>query len=306
MTLAAPSAASATDPSLSRAEGLRGHAAMLLFALAISGSFTLGGLATRHIDPIALTAGRFVVAGCVMGVLAWPYLRVAHLRFVWCFLVLGALLGFYFVMMFEALRLTDPVSTGAVFTLTPIMSAFFGWILLRQVISPLAAGALALGGAGALWVIFRSDIDALMAFDIGPGEKIFLAGCAAHALYPSLVRKWNRGVPVRVFTFGTIVAGAVVVGIAGAPEIAATDWAALPAIVWITLIYLSFCATAMTFFLLQYASMRLPSGKVMAYGYLTPSFVVIWEGLLGHGWVPGLTWLGVAATLGALLILLKA
>ena len=43
----------------------------------------------------------------------------------------------------------------------------------------------------------------------------------------------------------------------------------------------------------------------MAYGYLVPSFVILWEGLLGHGWVAAPVWLGVAATIGALLILLK-
>ena len=42
--------------------------------------------------------------------------------------ILGGLLAGYFILMFEALRLTDPVSTGAVFTLTPIMSAGFGWL----------------------------------------------------------------------------------------------------------------------------------------------------------------------------------
>ena len=37
--------------------------------------------------------------------------------------------------------------------------------------------------------------------------------------------------------------------------------------------------------LLQYASMRLPAPKVLGYGYLTPSFIIVLEGLIGHGWV---------------------
>ena len=43
----------------------------------------------------------------------------------------------------------------------------------------------------------------------------------------------------------------------------------------------------------------------MAYTYLVPSWVILWEIALGHG-VPGaLVLLGVAATFGALWLLLK-
>ena len=76
-------------------------------------------------------------------------------------------------------------------------------------------------------------------------------------------------------------------------------------IAWAAVLYLAIFATAFTFFLVQFATLRLPSAKVMAYGYLVPSFVILWEGLLGHGWVAVPVWFGVAATGAALLILLK-
>jgi drug/metabolite transporter (DMT)-like permease len=88
-------------------------------------------------------------------------------------------------------------------------------------------------------------------------------------------------------------------------DIVATDWAALPAIVWVTLIYIAVFASSMTFVLLQYATLRLPSAKVMAYTYLTPSWVILWEIALGHG-VPALMVLGgVVLTIVALGLLLK-
>ena len=34
-------------------------------------------------------------------------------------------------------------------------------------------------------------------------------------------------------------------------------------------------------------------------------FVIVWEGLLGHGWVAGPVWLGVAATAAALALMLR-
>jgi drug/metabolite transporter (DMT)-like permease len=38
--------------------------------------------------------------------------------------------------MFEGLKTAPPVSAAAVFTLTPVMSGIFGWVLLRQGVTP--------------------------------------------------------------------------------------------------------------------------------------------------------------------------
>jgi len=207
--------------------------------------------------------------------------------------------------MFEALRLTDPVSAGAVFTLTPLISAGFGYLLLRQVSPPLVLASLVLAGAGAIWVIFRGDVDAILRFDAGPGEMLFFIGCSCHAAYTPLVPRLNRGEPVILFTFGTLVGGMLVVGAYGWPAIVSTDWAGLPPVVYAGMAYLALFATAGTFFLVQYAAMRLPSSKAMAYVYLLPALVLIEEGLLGHGWAAPRVLPGIAATIVALLILLR-
>ena len=287
-----------------RIEALKGHAAMFAFAVAISGSFSLGKQAAPHLDPAALNALRFALAGCLLAPFALRRIRREHLRAAWRYPVLGGTFAIYFYLMFAALRLTDPVSTAAVFTLTPLMSAVFGWFLLGQVTTPRIAVSLAIAGAGAIWVIFRADIGRILVFDLGPGEIVFLFGCAAHAFYTPLVRRLNRGEPVVVFTFGTIVSGAVLLSLAGAPSILATDWAALQDIVWITIAYLVVFATVGSFLMVQFATLRLPSSKVMAYGYLVPSFVIIWEGASGHGWVSAPVLLGAGATVLGLLILL--
>ena len=72
-----------------------------------------------------------------------------------------------------------------------------------------------------------------------------------------------------------------------------------------TLGYIAVFASAATFVLLQYASLRLPSAKVMAYTYLTPSWVIGWEILLGRGAPPALVLVGVVLTVVALVLLLQ-
>jgi len=288
---------------------IRGHLSMLAFSALVAGSFSLGSMASVHIDPAAFNAVRFVigavvVAGMVVRLTPGGFQRL-HFRAPWRYLLLGGLFGAYFVLMFEGLKTAPPVSAAAVFTLTPIMTAGFGFLLLRQVMTGRMALALAIGAAGALWVIFRADLSALLAFEIGRGEVIYFIGCIAHALYTPLVRMLNRREPVLVFTFGTMVGGAVVLFGWGWAEVLATDWANLPAIVWVTLGYTAIFASAVSIVLLQFASLRLPASKVMAYTYLTPTWVIGWEFFLGNGLPTVFVLGGVMLTVLALGLLLK-
>lgn len=280
---------------------------MLCFSALVAGSFSLGAMAAPHVAPEVMTALRFLIAAPLVGAAAVASGGVtrAMLAAPWRYLLLGGLMAAYFVLMFEGLKTAEAVSTAAVFTLTPIMAAGFGWLLLRQRMTRRVAVALALGAVGALWVIFRADLGRLLALHIGRGEAVYFWGCVAHALYTPLVRKLNRGEPVLAFTFATLLTGAGLVSLWALPALIATEWSELPPIVWITLIYVAVAASAITFVLVQYASLRLPSSKVMAYTYLTPSWVILWEMALGRGVPPWAILPGVAVSAMALAMLLK-
>lgn len=280
---------------------------MLAFSALVAGSFSLGAIAAPMVDPAALTAFRFAIAAAVVGVVAalGPGLRASQFRAPWRHVILGFLMALYFVLMFEGLKTASPVSTAAVFTLTPVMAAGFGWLLLRQGLTARMALALGIGGVGALWVIFRGDLAALRAFAVGRGEAVYFIGCVAHAVYAPLVRKLNRGEPALSLSFGMMVAGCAMLTLWAWPAIRATDWAGLPAIVWITLIYIAVAASAASFVLLQFAALRLPASKVMAYTYLTPAWVILWEIALLRGAPPPVVLGGVGLTALALWLLLK-
>lgn len=284
-----------------------GHLAMLCFSFLVAGSFVLGALSANEISPVALNAVRFWIAVAIIGgvAVATTGLPRSAAQAPWRYVVLAAFFVTYFVLMFEGLKTAAPVSAAAVFTLTPVLSAAFGWLLLRQVLTPRMALALGIGALGALWVIFRADLAAALMFQIGTGEAIYFWGCMAHAVYTPLVRKLNRGEPALVFTFGTLLAGAVMLTFWGWGDIRATDWAALPWIVWITILYTAIFASAATFTLLQFAAMRLPSSKVMAYTYLTPTWVIVWDIAFGGVAPPAVVVAGVGLTAVALLMLLK-
>ena len=284
-----------------------GHLAMLLFSVLVAGSFALGVLAANDISPMALNAVRFWIAAAIIGaiVVARGGVPRAALAAPWRYLVLATVFTLYFVLMFEGLKTAPSVSAAAVFTLTPLLTAAVGWLLLRQGVTPRIAFALTIGALGALWVIFRADLQAMLRFDVGRGELIYFVGCISHSFYTPLVRKLNRGESALVFTFGTLVAGAALLTVLGWFDIMSTPWLMLPSIVWVTILYTAIFASAATFTLLQFAALRLPSSKVMAYTYLTPAWVILWNVGLGAALPPLTVGFGVAMTIVALVLLLR-
>ena len=285
-----------------------GHVAMMCFAALVAGSFALGALIADQVSPLVVTSIRFGLTAALLGALAWPTLRAHKAEFAapWRYVVLGACPALYFIFMFEALKTAPAVSLSVEFTLTPLLSGVFGYILLGQLATRRVLLALLIGATGAIWVIFRGDLAQLLAFHVGRGEVIFFVGMTFYALYAPLVRKLKRGEPAAAFTFA-ITLGALVVTLPfAAKDLVQTDYAAMNFQVWAVIAYLAFFASAATFSLIQFAALRLPSVKVMAHTYLIPSWVILWQLGLGAGGPTATDMIGVAMTIVALALLLKS
>ena len=258
---------------------------MLLFSLIVAGSFSFGKLIAGQIDPAALTAARFALAAGLLGLVLGltGRLRAAHYRSPWRFLFLGGTYAVFFVLMFEALKTASPVSTAAVFTLMPFFAALLQRGLLGWRSSALVWLALAIGAAGALWVVFGGSLARMLAFRLGRGEALFMIGTLSHAAYAALVPGLRRGEPAYATTLGVALGGALILSVLYLPTILATNWAGLGLLVWATLAYLAVFAGIGTFSLVNIAAMRLPAAKVTAYTYLIPFWVVLIEALSGRG-----------------------
>jgi drug/metabolite transporter (DMT)-like permease len=293
-----------SPPNAARARAAA-HLAMLAYAVFIAGSFSFGSLAAPHISPSAINAIRFCAATLLMGgmLVVRNRGRLVVPPALWRFLLLGSLMGIYFILMFFALRITTPVSTSAVFTLIPLMTAILGYFILGQKTRRLMWTSLAVSAVGALWVIFRADIWRLLSFRIGQGELLFFIGCVCQALYAPLVRLLNRGEPVLEFTVWTLAGCTVFVTAFAIPEVHSIDWGGLGLVVWLSIAYLTICSTAISFLLLQYASMHLPAAKIFPYAYLIPTFVIVIEAALGHGLANPLIMVGSLITAAGLLIM---
>jgi len=281
---------------------------MLAFSGLVAGSFALGVRVANEITPAAFTLIRFIIAVSIL--LTIILVKTEFTRKVfeapWRFFMLGACIAIYFVLMFEGLKVASSVSLAAVFTFAPLLSGFFGYLLMRQKMSISIFLALIIGGAGALWVVFEGNLDRLMMLEFGFGEMIFFCGVVFHAIYTPLSRKLNRGESPLVFAFATTLGATVLMVFYGLGDVYQTNLFELSWMVWLTLIYTAAFASALTFFLIQFATLVLPSSKVMAYTYLVPSWALVWELGLGKTLLPDNIGLGILLTILALIILLWA
>lgn len=298
-----PETAAAADAATRRAQ--RAHGAMLLYSFMISTSFPVSKAITPYLDPVALTLVRFVLAASLFGVLTF-----SRERWIWPgpaqilrYFVISACMVIYFLAMFEALRWTDAVSAGAIFTLVPLVSVAVAFALMRQRTGLRQLLYLLLGGAGAVWVLFGGSLEHLLVFRLGKGELIFAIGCLTYGAYGPLIARFHQGEPISVMTFWILALGAFMLAVVGAPGVLRTDWLAIPAILWMGVVYLAVFNTAISFFLFKSASVVLPASKVMAYTYLTTAFVVLSEAMLGHGWPTLSVTAGLALSVSATVLL---
>jgi drug/metabolite transporter (DMT)-like permease len=285
---------------------VEGHLAMLLFSLIVAGSFSFGKTIANDIDPVALTAVRFVLAAGILGAIlgASGRIRLADYQRPWRYFILGGLFLAYFVLMFEALKTAQPVSISAIFTIMPLAAALLDRVIFRRTTTWLIWVALLIGAAGALWVVFRGSWAAMISLSVGFGEVLFFIATLLHAIYAVLLPRLRRGEPVYATTLGVTSAAAVMLVVIFWPRVSATNWADVALYAWAVLLYLAVLATLGTFALITVAAARLPSAKVTAYTFLTPFWVVLLESILGNGLPAAFILFGGVPIAAALFLLL--
>jgi len=280
---------------------------MLLYAFLVSTSFPVGKAITDQIDPVVVSFLRFLLAtGAFLILLVLrEKIKLPRPRDLGRYAIISFSIGAFFVLMFEALKSTTPVKTGAIFTLLPLISGLIGYGLMGIRVSGRQLSGLLIGSMGAIWVLFEGSLTALLNFDLGRGDYLFALGVLSFAAYAPLIKKLHRGESTVALTFWVVACGTVLLALYGAPQIVRTDWRSLDGSVYLAIAYLGLFNTAGTFFLAKFASVRLPPAKVMAYTYLTPGFVAALS--VGSHGLPGFSVLaGIAVTIVAMVLLQRA
>ncbi len=280
------------------------HLLMVIAALLVSTSFTVGAAITRELEPAILTLIRFVLAAALFGPLVhFRYgLCCSFSLFLRCALISGCLVIF-FCCMFLSLRYTSALNTSVIFALVPSISGGYARVLNGERLGRRQLLALFCGMVGVVWVVFRGDPLQLLAMEWNRGDVIFLGGCFAMGLYTPLIKLLHRGESMAVMTFWVLVTGSLWLLVFVGGKLSAVTWSAVPLFAWLGVVYLSIFTTIITFFLTQFAVPSLGPTKVMAYSYLYPGLVLLINLALGHGLPPLRVIPGVLVVLAAMFIL---
>ena len=281
------------------------HAITVLANLMVSTSFPIGQEIAHALEPGVLMLLRFGSAAIMMGVyvhfrhgLTWP-----GWSSIWRYFVIALTVVIFFWCMFEALRYTSALNTSALYTIVPVLSAIFAFFIAGERLGRYRFAALALGLAGALWIIFRGDPERLLALDVNKGDWIFLAGCAVFGFYSVFVKRFHRGEPVAVMTFWVLLFSAILYLAIAGKDLAASPWGETEALVYGGVAFMAVISTVISFFLFQYAATRIGATRVQAYSYFIPAFVLLVDWAIGRGLPPLMTFPGVAIVLIASLVI---
>lgn len=256
---------------------------MLLTIILAASSFPVGAAITNKLSPEIMMFLRFFLAAFLF----LPYVLIKNgfsippTKKLLYYLILSIPLAVFFWCMFESLRFTSVLNTGALYTIVPAITAICAFLINRELTGKRRSIGLIIGTVGALWIVFRGDFDAFITLKLNYGDYIFLLGCLFLGLYNPLVKRFYSGEPMEIMTFWVLFFGSMLLLIVSGATILEINWSSIGYDVYGGIFYLSLFSTLITFFLLHYCTVRIGATKVAAYGFLTPVFVIIISVLVG-------------------------
>lgn len=256
---------------------------MVLAILLAASSFPVAKFITHAMPAPAMMCIRFLLAASFFA----PFVFIKN---GWHFPSPKRLLGYvilsvplvgFFWGMFESLRYTSVMNTGALYTSVPAVTALYAFFINKETTTKRRALGLSVGTIGALWIVFKGDINSLLTLNLNKGDALFLLGCLFMGLYNPLVKRLYQNEPMEVMTLWVLIAGGVLLFLCSVNQLKDIPWLEIKAEVYGGIIYLSLFSTLITFFVMQFCTVRIGATRVASYGFLTPLFVVVLSVLLG-------------------------
>jgi len=259
------------------------HALMLLAIILVASSFPVGSAIANELPPAVMMFIRFLMAALMFLpiVIAKYGLILPTTNSLLRYIFLSAPLVAFFWCMFEGLRYTSVLNTGALYTLVPAITATCAFIINKERTGLLRMSGLLLGTFGALWIVFRGSLASFVGLDLNYGDLVFLAGCLFMGMYSPFFKRFYDGEPMLVMTFWILLSGSAWLLFLSITSITHVDWANVKSDVYLGVVYLSLFSTLITFFIMNYSTVRIGATKVSAYSLLTPLFVISMSILVG-------------------------
>lgn len=217
----------------------------LLLTLAIlfwAGNFVLGRAMHADIPPIAFNFLRWFAAGVLLMPFALGPL-VRHRAILWrhwrILAVLAALgIAGFNSLSYSALGMTSTFNAAVMMSAVPVTIPIVDFLVNRERIRRLQALGIAISLAGVFAILFKGDVDRVLAFRFGDGEVWMLAAVLVWAGYSVALRRRPDGLPPLAFLLALTWGGVLILLPAYAVEFAtvggvALTWPAVATILYV-------------------------------------------------------------------------
>lgn len=257
-------------------QNIKAHFFVIFATFLVGGSFVVSQKLTGTIDPISITLMRFILASLILA----PFILLIkkyRIKIFYTFkrtMLISFFYSGYFIGMFKALELTSALNTGAIYTLIPLITGIISIFVFKQHISSKQYMVYFLGIIGTCIVVFKGNLDLLLAFSLNKGDIIFTFTIFLMSLY-AITSKYlyKKDDELLVVVFMTLIGGCIWMGIALVLFDIPLEWGKLNTTNFLNIGYLTIFTTLFTVFLYQSANVILGPKKVMAYVYLNPAVV---------------------------------
>ncbi|MCM1151728.1 MAG: DMT family transporter [Alistipes sp.] len=178
------------------------------------------------------------------------------------------------------LSLTSPIDSSIIATIVPVLTMILATVFLREPITWLKSGGVALGCFGALLLVYVSRHEAGQTSSV-MGDVLCIVSAVSYAAYLTAFRDTIvRYSPVTTMKWMFLFAALVAVGIYYRPLVE-VDYAALTSATWGGIGYVVVCSTFVSYLMVPVGQRFLRPTVVSMYNYVQPVVAVVFTVLVG-------------------------
>ncbi|MGD8368956.1 MAG: DMT family transporter [Desulfobacterales bacterium] len=266
---------------------------LLLTAFFWGGTFIAGRMLAGDVGPYSAAFLRFVVASVFLVLLTLKIEgripKMPGKTIPWVVLLGMTGVFSYNVFFFKGLALIEAGRAAIIIANNPVLITLLSALLFREALTPLKATGVLLSVTGALVVITRGHLAAIVSGGIGTGE-LLIFGCVASWVAYSLIGKkvMNDLSPLSAVAYSALIGAAALFPaalgeglVADAPSFRSADWAAI--------FYLGFFGTVLGFVWYYQGIQRIgPARASLFINFVPISAVILAFFILGEPLTPSL------------------
>ena len=248
----------------------RVHAALIFVQVAFGLFHVVAKATLSHLDPLALAAMRVLCATPLLFLLAWKVDGVLPKRRDLPLLAMLGMLGIFFnqVLFILGLQYTSATNAGILMPSIPVFTVAIGAVFGVQRVKKLQIAGIALAVGGALYMLnpLNFSLEQGKVF----GNILITINCVSYSGYLVTQRPALKRLPPLTITAWAFLFGSIGIGILGVPRILATDFSALPSLVWWGILYIVLFPTTISYALNTWAVSRSSPALAAVYTTLQP------------------------------------